>query len=57
MSEFTKTDDDNLADIIWWIKGYMASKSIDSEVCDFGAHHIESLKRARNTLQEKWEGK
>lgn len=40
---------DNLADIIWWFKGYNAAKPPESDN-DIGSHHIESLRRVRVLL-------
>ncbi len=40
----TKTDDDNLADMIWWLKGYLASHKLnDITSSDLCQDHIESL--------------
>lgn len=43
----TQEDIDNLADIIWWIKGYKAGADADGNSCPFGADHIESLRKIR----------
>ena len=45
-----QTDLDNLADIIWWIKGYIAGAG-DLEECPFGMDHHESLRKARVVLK------
>lgn len=51
--KITQTDLDNLADIIWWIKGYRAAIMEDScTPCDFGLYHIESLRNARVVLRK-----
>jgi hypothetical protein len=44
----SQTDMDNLADIIWWIKGYLAGCA-DLEATN-GLHerHIESLRKVRS---------
>ena len=47
-SDFTDADTQNLADIIWWIRGGMAA---DSVVCPFNGDHIESLRKARVIIQ------
>ena len=46
---FTRADSDNLADIIWWIKGYLAA---NASPCPFSNGHIESLRKARAILEE-----
>lgn len=43
----TREDIDNLADIIWWIKGFMAGADADSNSCPFGLAHVESLRKIR----------
>lgn len=43
-------DIDNLADIIWWIKGYKAGAEDNLRPCPFGNDHIESLRKARINL-------
>lgn len=52
MSDITKKDIDNLADIIWWIKGYHAAGEDGYVNCDFKDDHIESLRKAKINLQE-----
>ena len=47
---FTQTDLDNLADIIWWIKGYTAGAGENFEKCPFTEEHAESLRKARVAL-------
>jgi len=47
----TQTDLDNLADIIWWIKGYTAGAGDNFESCPFQPLHIESLRKARLALK------
>ena len=42
---------ENIADIIWWLKGYMAAQSPESNK-DIGSHHIEALRRTRVMLSE-----
>ena len=42
----TPTDLDNLADIIWWIKGYAAGAGDNFESCPFQPLHVESLRKA-----------
>jgi hypothetical protein len=58
MEKVTQTDLDNLADIIWWIKGYIAGAKDNYEACPFGDEHIESLRKVRaNLLEQKTQGK
>ncbi len=49
--DITQTDLDNLADIIWWIKGYMAGAGEAYEDCPFTSDHSESLRKARVALK------
>ena len=51
--EFTCRDSDNLADIIWWIKGFVAGAEGNWENCPFTSEHEESLRRARVALDER----
>ena len=44
-------DLDNLADIIWWIKGYHMGAGDNYNPCPFGLDHIESLRKARVNLE------
>lgn len=55
--QITWTDLDNLADIIWWIKGYMAGARDNCEYCPFGQEHVESLRKVRVNLQDEIEEK
>lgn len=52
---FTQTDSDNLADIIWWIKGYWAGSRGSMEECPFDMTHYESLRKARILLKKEKE--
>jgi hypothetical protein len=49
----SETDADNLADIVWWIKGFMAGSDASEELCPFGVEHIASLNKARSLAQTK----
>jgi len=51
--QVAQIDLDNLADIIWWIKGYIAGARDNYESCPFGEEHIESLRKARVNLQDE----
>lgn len=46
--DITQTDLDNLADIIWWIKGYLAGRSIEEATNGPHERHIESLRKVRS---------
>ena len=48
---FTQTDTDNLADIIWWIKGYITGAKENYEKCPFCNDHSESLRKIRLYFQ------
>lgn len=48
----SQTDLDNLADIIWWIKGFRSASDGGYANCPFGTDHIESLRKARINLSE-----
>jgi hypothetical protein len=39
----SEEDISNLADIAWWIKGYMAADEPESPFCEF---HVRSLRKA-----------
>jgi len=51
MDEIKQADIDNIADIIWWIKGYHAGAKENFQSCPFGEDHIESLRKVRGKLQ------
>jgi len=38
---------DSIADIIWWLKGYMATMLMTEHVCDIQWWHVEALTAAR----------
>ena len=49
----TKEDWDNLADILWFVKGYLScAKDLDMETCPFMPAHTESLRKARVLIRE-----
>lgn len=56
MEEITQTDIDNLADIIWWIKGYHAGAKENCEECPFSLEHVESLRKIRLNWKERTQG-
>lgn len=48
MDKITQKDSDNLADIIWWIKGTIDAKKLNDEWNNtFCEDHIQSLKKYR----------
>lgn len=52
MDELTQTDRDNIADVIWWIKGAMdANKLNDEWSFPFNRTHVESLRKAKMQQQ------
>jgi len=51
MNELSINDSDNLADIIWWFKGYNAARGGDG-ASDIAEDHIESLRRCRIYILE-----
>jgi len=51
MKMFSQRDLDNLADILWWIKGYHAGATEAYENCPFEKEHMESLRVARVHMQ------
>lgn len=53
--KMTQADLDNLADIIWWIKGFHDARTWTADSSPFGAEHIEALRKARVILLEKME--
>ena len=55
VEKILQEDLDNLADILWWIKGYIAGAKDNYESCPFGDDHFESLRKVRKYLgQDKW---
>lgn len=52
MSEITQKDSDRLADVIWFLIGYVAAfRDIPLANCTFQDDHVESLKKARIEIQ------
>ena len=50
---FTKTDDDNLADVIWWILGRVnALNQGNNPEYELGLDHVDSLTKARLFIEE-----
>jgi hypothetical protein len=46
-------DLDNLADVAWWIKGYLAAFGDAASTCPFEETHLNSLEKIKNNLQEE----
>jgi len=44
--------DDGLADILWWLRGYMASR--EDKADPINSHHTECLRKVRVLLQERF---
>ena len=56
MSEkWTRIDADNLTDILWWLKGFIAGAKEAMEYCPFSTHHTDALSRAKRILNERIE--
>lgn len=54
MEKFTKSDDDNMADLIWWIKGYLTAHKLQSESSvDFHEDHVQALIKYRLAHQDE----
>jgi hypothetical protein len=49
--EITQTDSLNIADVYWWIKGYIAGKKESGEIVTFTYRHLESLEKARKLIE------
>ena len=49
MVKLTQEDIDRLADIAWWIKGFIAS----GKICDFEQKHVDSIERFLINEQER----
>ena len=53
MEQIIQTDIDNLADIIWWIKGIQAGEKEACELSPFNDEHVESLRKIRLNWKEE----
>jgi len=49
--ELTQQDSDNLADIIWYIKGRLSVQDYEDR-SDLCSDHVESLRKFRNAFSE-----
>ncbi len=45
--EITQEDIDRVADVIWWVKGFMAARESMGLACDIGPAHIETFRKIR----------
>lgn len=45
---------DNLADIAWWLKGFLHREG-DEGSMGFGQEHVKALSEARNAVKERYE--
>jgi hypothetical protein len=51
----TQTDNDNLADILCWIKGFRAcaeAAGIGMDICPFQTRHEESIRKVRLMVRD-----
>ena len=46
------SDTGNLADVLWWIKGYNAACLITGEASPFCADHLETIRKARIIMDD-----
>lgn len=51
MKDLTQQDSDNLADVIWYIKGRISVQDYESQ-SDLCSDHIESLRKFRCAYSE-----
>ena len=56
-SELNSDDDSNLADILWWIKGFIDGSKENYNSCPFNDDHIESLRKAKLLIRETLKNK
>jgi len=54
LADLKQTDSDNLADIIWFIRGYNVAQKLldDTRSSDLCEDHVQSLKKFREAFQE-----
>lgn len=52
MRMITREDIHNLADIAWWLKGYLTAKAEDSCSCPFCQDHVDSLGKVIGNQKE-----
>jgi len=48
--KFATKDHDRLADLIWWLHGYMDALRVTCMSSPLGAEHVEALRKARILL-------
>jgi len=51
--KITQKELDKLADILWWIKGYMAGAKDNYESCPFNEEHINSISKIREYVMDQ----
>ncbi len=47
---------DDVADVIWWLKGYRAACESSGAPCDFGGKHLESLAEVNTDYRHRTRG-
>lgn len=52
LSTLTETDQDNLCDIVWWLKGYKKGADNTFNECPFVEDHLDSLNKVVLALRE-----
>ena len=55
LAKIVQTQVDCIADVIWWVKGYIAGARDNLEECPFVHTHIKALQRAHEALADKVE--
>lgn len=53
MARMTQLELDALADILWWVKGYIWGCNYFDNDCVFDDFHVKALKKAKEVLQLK----
>jgi hypothetical protein len=54
---WTQADDDNLADLYWYIQGWLDHADVEAERAPLDRRHADSLRRARVHLYDRMEDK
>jgi len=52
MKWITEYDRDNVCDIAWWIKGYIAGAKENYENCPFTEDHLRTLSNIASGMRE-----
>jgi len=50
-NEEAQSAQDRLADITWYLKGYMEARSLEYDSCPFTQAHLNALRDARDALE------